>query len=36
MYKHKKFGLVLGSGSVRGWTHIGAIEAIDKTGRYST
>lgn len=32
MYKHKKIGLVLGSGSARGWAHIGAIEAIEEAG----
>jgi NTE family protein len=28
--KKKKVGLVLGSGSARGWAHIGAIEAIEE------
>ena len=32
MYKHKKIGLVLGSGSARGWAHIGAIDAIEEAG----
>lgn len=32
MFKHKKIGLVLGSGSARGWAHIGAIEAIEEAG----
>jgi NTE family protein len=32
MYKHKKIGLALGSGSARGWAHIGAIEAIEEAG----
>jgi NTE family protein len=32
MYKHKKIGLVLGSGSAHGWAHIGAIEAIEEAG----
>lgn len=30
--KKKKIGLALGSGSARGWSHIGAIEAIEETG----
>ncbi len=32
MYKNKKIGLALGSGSARGWAHIGAIEAIEEAG----
>jgi len=30
--KNKKIGLALGSGSARGWAHIGAIEAIEEAG----
>ena len=30
--KNIKVGLALGSGSARGWAHIGAIEAIEETG----
>jgi len=30
--KEKKIGLALGSGSARGWSHIGAIEAIEEAG----
>ncbi len=30
--KKKKVGLALGSGSARGWSHIGAIEAIEEAG----
>lgn len=30
--KKKKVGLALGSGSARGWAHIGAIEAIEEAG----
>ncbi len=30
MYKHKKIGLALGSGSARGWAHIGVIEALEE------
>jgi len=30
--KNKKVGLALGSGSARGWAHIGAIEAIEEAG----
>jgi len=30
--KRKKVGLVLGSGSSRGWAHIGAIEALEASG----
>jgi NTE family protein len=30
--KKKKVGLALGSGSARGWSHIGAIEALEEAG----
>ena len=30
--KNIKVGLALGSGSARGWAHIGAIEAIEEAG----
>jgi len=32
MTPRKKVGLVLGSGSSRGWAHIGAIEALEEAG----
>ncbi|MCU0848488.1 MAG: patatin-like phospholipase family protein [Spirochaetes bacterium] len=32
MRKRKKIGLVLGSGSSRGWAHIGVIEALEEAG----
>ncbi len=32
MTSRKKVGLVLGSGSSRGWAHIGAIEALEASG----
>lgn len=32
MTRRKKTGLVLGSGSSRGWAHIGAIEALEEAG----
>ena len=32
MTTRKKVGLVLGSGSSRGWAHIGAIEALEEAG----
>jgi len=32
MYTSKKVGLVLGSGSARGWAHIGVIEALEEEG----
>ncbi len=30
--KKKKIGLALGSGSARGWAHIGVIEALTESG----
>jgi len=32
MPKTKKIGLALGSGSARGWSHIGVIHALQEEG----
>lgn len=34
MAKKRKIGLALGSGSARGWSHIGVIRALEKRGIY--